>query len=70
MTYYIKPPRGNIALHTLHTCVRQRFEFLLSLENGEVIIPKNFEYLNDGTAMDRAGHFILRYSMRLIFKTC
>lgn len=56
----MKPPRGNIALHTLHKCVRQRFEYLLSLENGEINIPKNFEYLNDGTSMDRAGHFVLR----------
>lgn len=61
MTYYMKPPRGNIALHILNKCVRQRFEYLLSLESGEISIPTNFEYLNDGTSMDRAGHFILRY---------
>jgi len=57
----MKPPRGNIALHTLHKCVQQRFDYLLSLEDEEMNIPKNFEYLNDGTSMDRAGHFMLRY---------
>lgn len=61
MTYYLKPPRGSIALHTLHKCVQQRFEYLVSLQNGEMIIPRNFEYLIDGSAMDRAGHFMLRY---------
>jgi len=61
MTYYLKPPRGSIALHTLRTCVQQRFEYLVSFQNGEMIIPRNFEYLIDGSAMDRAGHFMLRY---------
>jgi hypothetical protein len=61
MTYYMKPPRGSITLHTLHKCVQQRFEYLVSLQNGEMNIPRNFEYLIDGSAMDRAGHFMLRY---------
>ena len=61
MTYYLKPPRGSIALHTLRKCVQQRFEYLVSLQNGEMIIPRNFEYLIDGSGMDRAGHFMLRY---------
>ncbi|XP_069705269.1 DNA primase large subunit-like [Periplaneta americana] len=60
MTYYLKPPRGNMALHKLHKCVKERFQFLASLENGEITIPKNFEYLIDGTPLDRAGHFMLR----------
>ncbi|PSN34885.1 hypothetical protein C0J52_16733 [Blattella germanica] len=60
MTFYMKPPRGNTALHILHKCVKQRFDFLLSLRNGTMIIPTDFEYLLDGTPMDRAGHFLLR----------
>ena len=60
MTFYMKPPRGNVPLHILHKCAKQRFEFLTSLENGEMKIPEDFEYLIDGTPMDRAGHFVLR----------
>ncbi|GFG30399.1 hypothetical protein Cfor_05852 [Coptotermes formosanus] len=60
MTYYLKPPRGTVALHTLRKCVQQRFEYLVSLQNGEMIVPRNFEYLIDGSSMDRTGHFMLR----------
>nr|CAD7394901.1 unnamed protein product [Timema cristinae] len=62
MAFYFKPPRGNISLHKLRECIEQRIKLLSSLEllkTGEEI-NFNIEYLMEGTALDRTGHFVLR----------
>ncbi|XP_034256015.1 DNA primase large subunit-like isoform X2 [Thrips palmi] len=64
MTFYFKPPRGNIPLHKLQECVEERISYLdfvrESTDISECHDHFKFEYLIDGSALDRTGHFMLR----------
>ncbi|KAK3912830.1 DNA primase large subunit [Frankliniella fusca] len=66
MTFYFKPPRGDIQFHRLQECVEERINYLKYVTISEDISECNdnerfkFEYLTDGSALDRTGHFMLR----------
>lgn len=64
MTFYFKPPRGNILLHKLQECVEERIKYLQYAKESADISESNHrfksEYLIDGSALDRTGHFMLR----------
>ncbi|XP_063235291.1 uncharacterized protein LOC134538162 [Bacillus rossius redtenbacheri] len=62
MTFYLKPPRGAIPLHTLRTCVEERLELFRSLDDfGGCQKPQlNVACLLDGSALDRTAHYMLR----------
>lgn len=64
MTFYFKPPRGNILLHKLQECVEERIRYLKFVTESDDISECHdrfkFEYLIDGSALDRTGHFMLR----------
>ena len=64
MTFYFKPPRGDIPLHRLQECVEERIRYLDFVQDSANIAECNqhfkFEYLTDGSALDRTGHFMLR----------
>ncbi|XP_045463940.1 probable DNA primase large subunit [Harmonia axyridis] len=61
MSFYLKPPRGEVNLHTLLECVQQR---ILCYDNlDDVTGLKNidkFEYLIEDSVLDRTSHFIFR----------
>ncbi|KAJ1524959.1 hypothetical protein ONE63_009814 [Megalurothrips usitatus] len=64
MTFYFKPPRGDILFHRLQECMEERVRYLHFVENShdisECCEPFKFKYLTDGSALDRTGHFMLR----------
>ncbi|XP_026286560.1 DNA primase large subunit-like isoform X1 [Frankliniella occidentalis] len=64
MTFYFKPPRGDIQFHRLQECLEERISYLKYVQISEDISECNegfkFEYLTDGSALDRTGHFMLR----------
>uniref|UniRef100_A0A6P7GQZ8 DNA primase large subunit-like n=1 Tax=Diabrotica virgifera virgifera TaxID=50390 RepID=A0A6P7GQZ8_DIAVI len=59
MSFYLKPPRGIVNLHTLEACVKERltcYKFL----NKQSLEVTHFQYLVEDSSLDRTGHFILR----------
>lgn len=59
--FYIKPPNGQISLHVMEKCVYTRLEYLEYLYNNKTNeFDGNFQYLLEGSAYDKVGHFILR----------
>ncbi|XP_056639072.1 uncharacterized protein LOC130446701 isoform X4 [Diorhabda sublineata] len=59
MTFYLKPPRGNLNLYILEDCIRERLLCYNYLKNGSFDLT-NFQYLVEDSSLDRTGHFILR----------
>lgn len=64
MTFYFKPPRGEIQFHRLQECLEERLSYLQYVRETPDISDCSecfkFEYLTDGSALDRTGHFMLR----------
>nr|XP_023030322.1 probable DNA primase large subunit [Leptinotarsa decemlineata] len=64
MTFYLKPPRGLLNLHQLEECVKRRlifYENICSSPKDDLKLNLNdFEFLVEDSALDRAGHFLLR----------
>lgn len=59
--FYIKPPRGQVSLHILESCVLARVQYLelLHCNNADQFDGK-FEYLLENSTYDKIGHFTLR----------
>lgn len=62
MTFYFKPPRGLIEIDKMIECLQQRLQFITSISESdtEVLAPQNITYFVEGTAIDRASHYLLR----------
>ncbi|XP_012287391.1 probable DNA primase large subunit [Orussus abietinus] len=59
--FYIKPPKGQIDLHTLESCVFSRLEYLNLLYHGNSNkFSGNLEYMIENSIYDSVGHFTLR----------
>ena len=59
--FYIHPPKGQVALHTLEECVLTRLEYLdLLYDEKPSQFNGNFEHLIEGSVNDLIGHFTLR----------
>jgi len=71
MTFYFKPPRGTITLQTLQSCIKERVKYMQYIESlddlSNVEEPFEDQYLLEGSAFDRTGHFMLRYVLYLLF---
>ncbi|VEN51722.1 unnamed protein product [Callosobruchus maculatus] len=61
MTFYLKPPKGVINLHTLEECLKQRLAFYNNLAEDTTNFDENcLQYMIEDSMLDRAGHFLLR----------
>ena len=72
MAFYVKPPKGKIALEKLETYTKKRLEFLLQVWNcsGDVVMMKDLveevamvtdsDCLIEGSHKDIVSHFMLR----------
>ncbi|XP_065343639.1 uncharacterized protein LOC135941828 [Cloeon dipterum] len=60
MTFYWKPPRGLMELDDLMDCVQQRMLLITSVIDDRPPVGIKVQYFNEGTAIDRASHYLLR----------
>ncbi|KAL3275039.1 hypothetical protein HHI36_019811 [Cryptolaemus montrouzieri] len=61
MSFYLKPPKGQINLHDLRECIKQRIQCFHKIENGlDIRDIDKFEYLVEDSILDRTGHFVFR----------
>lgn len=61
MSFYLKPPRGLVNLHTIEDCVQQRlnyYDIIYSNNNGVEVY--NINCLIDDSPLDRLGHYLFR----------
>ncbi|KAJ8967786.1 hypothetical protein NQ317_005563 [Molorchus minor] len=63
MSFYLKPPRGQINFHQLEECARQRLMCYDKICNNDTLLEiSSFECLVEDSSLDRTGHFIFRLS--------
>lgn len=61
MTFYLKPPRNRVFLHSLRSSVSARVEYFLNYSfSDKNASAYDFEYLITDSPLDRIGHFMLR----------
>ncbi|XP_059474405.1 uncharacterized protein LOC132196042 [Neocloeon triangulifer] len=60
MTFYWKPPRGCMELDEIIECVHQRMHLISAVIDDRPLQNINLSYFVEGTAVDRASHFLLR----------
>ncbi|XP_019864798.2 uncharacterized protein LOC109594075 isoform X2 [Aethina tumida] len=60
MSFYLKPPRGQINLHKLEECVTQRLSIYDNINQLENISLRNFDCVIEDSGLDRTGHFLFR----------
>nr|CAI5842115.1 unnamed protein product [Callosobruchus analis] len=61
MTFYLKPPKGVINLHTLEECIKHRLAFYNNLSEDKTDLDEScLQYMVEDSMLDRAGHFLLR----------
>lgn len=61
MSFYLKPPRGLINLHTFQDCVEQRLNCYNTIcTNNDRIEVCNINCLVEDNPLDRVGHYLFR----------
>lgn len=70
MTFYLKPPRGEISLDKLEDLVLKRWQFLQILISNDLDALQSLGYLSesvmDNSSKDRVSHFFLRLAISKI----